>query len=450
MANETPISYREIATLVHLWQRAQNEYLHWVETRKGAGVNQRRGNTRKAYATALSQFFNGIKRNLHPLHEHEVLQAGDDISVWPEITPWMVTTDTARRFKVVLSEVGKPVKGTVELASGKRVRSEFDRTGLSETSVNLKLTALKGFFDFVKQFKIPYRPKDHQNLLVARLLHPDETGWKVFLKPADWHNPFEAVELYKVDSTPTYLTVTEIASFFAAINTDNPTGLRDFALYMTLWSTACRIGEIIGMRWGDIQPTSTHYQFSFRGKSGKVEQVEIRREVYQVIIHYLTGVGRLNSMSADSPVFTAVHRDRALRLDSVREAHPDGVPGDAPIGYNTVVKSLKKYAARAGIDPAKAHAYAFRHGRGRQMVASMTKKSGEVDILKINEVLRHSSLNITKYYAELLIDALDELADEAIDVAMSGRRKRSASDADEIARLRARVAELEKKLEEDD
>lgn len=316
--SEIVAGYQEITILAQLWQRAQVEYLHWVLTRKGASAAQRRDNTRKAYATALAQFLDGVERDLHPLH---LEQFGGDPLVWPGVAPWTVTTDTARRFKATLSEAGKPVKGKVELAGGKWVKSEVGRTGLSEASVNLKLTALKGFFDFVtKQFEIPYRPAQHQRLTAAGLLHPDETGHKVLLRPTDWRNPFDAqiVGLYKVDTTPTYLTVKEIAAFFAVINTDNPTGLRDFALFLTLWSTACRIGEVVGMRWGDIQPTSTHYQFGFRGKSGKFERVELKREVYQVITRYLAGVGRLGSMASDSPVFVAIHPDRALRFDLAR------------------------------------------------------------------------------------------------------------------------------------
>lgn len=448
--NEIALSHQDVSTLAQLWNRAQTEYLIWIETRKGSSAAQLRDNTRKAYGTALSQFFDGIERNLHPLHEQEVLQVGGDTLVWPAITPWSVTTDTARRFRLVLSEAGKSTRGMVELASGKRVKSETGRSGLSEASVNLKMAALKVFFDFVaKQFEIPFRPAQHQRLFAAGLLHPDETGLKVLLRRLHWRNPFDSgvVGQYKVDAIPTYLTQAEIAAFFAAINTDNPTGLRDFALYLTLWSTACRISEVIGMRWGDIQPTSTHYQFGFRAKSGKFERVELKREVYQVITRYLTGVGRFGGMTPDSPVFVGIHQDRAMRFFSVRDAHPEGVPVDAPIGYNTVVKSLKKYAARAGIDPAKAHPHAFRHGRGRQMVEDMVARNGHVDIFQINKVLRHSSLNMTKHYTDILTDASDNWAEAAIEVAMSGHRV-SPSVTDEIALLRARVAELEEQLEE--
>lgn len=448
--SDIPLDSNDVSLLSSLWQRCQDEYLKWVMTRKGTSPAMLRKNTRKTYAVAITQFFGGIDRDLHPLHERDILQAGDSTMIWPSVTPWTVTTDTARRYKLVLSEVGRPVRGMVELSNGKRVKSELERVGLSESSINLKLAALKGFFDFVsKQFEIPFRPNQHQRLFAAGLLHPDETGYKVLLRPLNWRNPFDSkiIGQYKVDTTPAYFTQEEVAKFFAEIDTDTPTGIRDFALYLTLWSTACRIGEIIGMRWGDIQPTSTHYQFGFRGKSGKFERVELKREVYQTILNYLVGVGRLDKMTSDSPVFTAVYRDCSLRLSSVREAYPNGIPDDAPIGYNTVVKSIKKYARRAGIDPTKAHAHAFRHGRGRHMIESMIEKHGHVDIYQVNRILRHNSLDMTRHYTDMMTDPEDEWADDAVGIAMSGCKKATPSDADELAMLRSRVAELEKLLD---
>lgn len=458
------LSGPQVTSLVRLWERSRAEYLHWILARKGSSKEQARVNTRNTYRIAMEQFFDGIWPKFHPQHEAEMVQQGYDVvPIWPELVPWNVTSTTARQYKDILAQYGKPVKGSVELESGKRVRSEVERTGLGESSINVKLAALKTYFDFlVSQFEIPYRPHEHELLLRAGLLFPDETGRKVLLWSTSWRNPFDPniVSPYKISNTPVFLTEDEVEAIFAQINTDCLTGIRDFALLLTIWSTACRVSEVLNLCWGDIKPKGDgNFTFGFRGKSGKYERVELQAEAYQVIVRYLQVTDQLDTMEPASPVFTAVDQDRILRIDAVREMYPDGVP-DKAISYSTVDQMFKKYAARAGVPVEKAHLHALRHGRGRQMLRGMKAKNGTVNIFEINKILRHSSLDMTKHYTDMLDDVEDPWAKDAIKVALSGRKGKQAkaegqealpgmSPAEvEVIRLKAEIAKLKEQLGE--
>lgn len=81
------------------------------------------------------------------------------------------------------------------------------------------------------------------------------------------------------------------------------------------------------------------------------------------------------------------------------------------------------------------------------MIESMIEKHGHVDIYQVNRILRHNSLDMTRHYTDMMTDPEDEWADDAVGIAMSGCKKATPSDADELAMLRSRVAELEKLLD---
>lgn len=423
-----PILPNDMATLVNLWSRSRTEYLNWILTRKGVSSEQVRVNTRNTYAVALNQFFGGIYPKLHEAHEADMAARGEYVEpVWPEVVPWLVSATTARQFKDILALKGKSVMGKVTLSSGKVVRSEVGRAGLAEASVNIKLAGLKTYFDFlVSLFEIPYRPQ-YRAMVEAGVLHLTESSHKVLLWRANWRNPFDpkAVTPYSVDQRPTWLDSAEVRAILSEIDPTTPLGARDIAIIMTLWSTACRASEVINLRWKDLHPkTNGNVLFRFRGKSGKQEEVELQRDVYALILRYLSMTGRLNDLAPDSPVFTAVYPGEALKIDSVREMYPDGIPDERPLSYKTALKAFQKYAARAGIDDRKAHFHALRHGRARQTVSAMKDRHGMTDIVTVNKLLRHSSLDMTRHYTDHFEEAEDPWATDAIAAVMPGQPTR--------------------------
>ncbi len=93
-------------------------------------------------------------------------------------------------------------------------------------------------------------------------------------------------------------------------------------------------------------------------------------------------------MAEGDYVFTAL-TDRAKRLGKVSDTWE---PFAQPLSMREVGSLLKKYARRAGLNPAKIHVHTLRH------TAAMLRKEAGDDLEAIKSLLEHSSLAITQIY----------------------------------------------------
>lgn len=430
--------------ITRAWEQARSRYLHYIYTRHGTEVRNLRPNTRQAYETALSQFFDGMKTQASNPQDTKI--------IWPMVSYWQVNIGLAQAWKDILASAGKPLYG---LVNGQR--AEIGRAGLSAASIKLKLAALKGFYDFVSNvYQVPYNPHLHDPYIQDNLLFLSEDGRSVLLWNPQWRNPFNSKAIRRGDSAkkPVYLSTTEVERILARINTRTVSGKRDFALFMALWSTACRSSEILSLKWGDLAESANgNFVFSFRGKSGKVESVELDRRVWQWICVYLEATGRLEEMGPDDYIFTALDPERVQRIK------PDlSVETNRPLSNKTANGIMKKYARRAGVEVSKAHLHALRHGRARHTLLEMKAKNGSPDIGAINRLLRHASLDMTDHYTRMMDEPEDQWAEGAILAVIprgdrrNGRPKAMPEQlpleppAMEITRLRAEVERLKQEL----
>lgn len=372
------------AYLYHAWDVARASFLDYILNRRGQ--DKLRRNTRNNYEVALRQFFDGLP------------------PVWPPIPPWLTTATLANQWFQKLSQAGKPI-----IENG----VEVDRTGLSPRNVNLKLAAMRTFFDYVRQkFEIPYTP-DQDPYLDSDLLFLSEDRRNVLLWSPAWRNPFDpkVVERLAVSQTARYPTTEDVAAILAQIDTTILVGKRDYALLLTLFSTACRSEEVLNLHWGDLQPIPNgNYSFYFWGKNGQYQGVELQKEAHQVICDYLAAAGRLDSMDDDDYVFAPLFPNRAKRL-------MPGYSGDAnrPLSNDWANKIIKNYARRAGVNLDLAHLHGLRHARARHTIEAMLEKHGVADVMVVNRLLRHSNLAVTQRYIESLDDLPEDVwANEAI------------------------------------
>lgn len=435
--------------LVDQWRAARERYLHYVLTRKGADKEERRTNTVQAYRTALAQFFDGV----YDSH---------GVQLTPRVRPWEVTASFVDDWKTFMSQAGKPF--FEKQPGGSRL--ETSRTGMARSSINQKLAAVKGFYDYVQhKYDIPYQPLLHDQFLQADppLLWFAETKRHVTLWSPARHNPADAkkIERFNVSAydRSVDMSIEEVRRLFNQINLTCVYGLRDYALLLALYSTACRISEILNLKWGDLQPTPKgHYVFRFRGKSGKMDEVAMEPETYDAIVAYLDAAGLLDDLDADSYIFTALDPGRITRLGLAAPDQPK------PIAYTTAMRILKKYARHAHIDEEKAHPHALRHAATQQTMQTMEDKNGTVDVLALQKILRHANLNTTQVYAKKKKKAEDPWAKARIEAVRPTsprpRRPKSPPPAQipleaaiseeqaEIAQLKAELAALKARLGE--
>ncbi|MFW6116668.1 MAG: tyrosine-type recombinase/integrase [bacterium] len=323
-----------------------------------------RDNTVKTYRIAVRQFFEWTYKRYDR-----------------NVPPWSVNTMMAEEW-------------TIHLDRGRK---------LAASTINLKLAALTSLYDYARR----------------------QGAW-----PADRINPFRSVKRTKIDeySRATFPTSAELKKILRTINRETLTGKRDFALLFSFAVTCRRSGELLKLRWGDIDHESLasgHHIYAYevlkKGADQKRRAI-LEASVYDAICDYLEAAGRLDRSTDMEPapdeyVWTPLWPERALRLQPDLDV---AEVASSPISNKTANGILKKWARRAGVDEEKAHLHALRHAGARLRVEHM-KESGNVDYLEIMRLLEHSSIAVTQIYAErILEDPEDPGAQAAAEALLPG------------------------------
>lgn len=240
---------------------------------------------------------------------------------------------------------------------------------LAETTINLRLSALSSFFDYVCNKHSAVDPR---------------TGQEVFLRD---NNPVKRVERAKIEpyGKMVSLGVDEVRALLQAIPRNTVYGLRDFALVVTYLYTGRRSSEVRCLRWGDISTDRGRVYYEWQGK-GKQRTDELPLPAYNAIVEYLKAAGRFDDIQDEDYIFTALS-DAATHFD-----HVDDMPENKPLGSCFVNRVVKKCARRAGLKWRKIHTHTLRH------TAAMLRAELTNDLKTIQDFLNHSSLAVTEIY----------------------------------------------------
>ena len=194
------------------------------------------------------------------------------------------------------------------------------------------------------------------------------------------------------------LTAEELARFFAAIPTETYSGKRDRALFLFYFWTCRRRMEVLRLTWGDVEQRviidgnvrrmGWTYQWYGKGKAREADTAELPPPAAEALFGYLRDTGRLADMQPDHALFT------------IDPARPDYDPRKL-LDTNTPYQALKRYAKRAGLDPARVGIHSLRHTGARE------RYSAGSDIREIQHLLRHRSLATTDTYLRLLATEAD-------------------------------------------
>jgi integrase len=154
-------------------------------------------------------------------------------------------------------------------------------------------------------------------------------------------------------------------------------GLRDYALLRLYVATGMRRREIVQLRRRDVVlDAGRRLQITTRVKGGEVRTREVADTgVRRAVLAYLQAEGRLERMDGDAPLW--------LRHDRAAE-------GEQALTSHGLVKSLKAYAAEAGLD--HFHLHQTRHTYAR-LVGEEASGLGEVQ-----DALGHENRATTKIY----------------------------------------------------
>ena len=201
------------------------------------------------------------------------------------------------------------------------------------------------------------------------------------------NNPAEFIHTPKQKKTiPTYLPVDEMFRLLDSIQKDNILGLRNRAMFETLYSCGIRVSELAGMNISDVDFSKSLIQVL--GKGGKYRMVPVGQKALAAVRAYRSQLQReLNIGSdVDGPLFLNKNKGR--------------------LSTRSIARILKKLVDTCGlISPVSPHA--LRHSFATHML------DAGADLRTVQELLGHKSLTTTQKYTHVSIDRLMQTYDKA-------------------------------------
>ena len=177
---------------------------------------------------------------------------------------------------------------------------------------------------------------------------------------------------------PRHLRPGEIEQLIEAADGDEPLARRDRALLELLYASGLRVGELVGLDWGDIDLEARVLRVL--GKGGRERMVPFGRPAEAALRRWLEAWPELRAAGdATEPVFLN-HRGGRLTDRSVRRV-------------------LDRYVHQAAL-AAGVHPHTLRHTFATHLL------EGGADLRAIQELLGHSSLSTTQKYTHLELDRL--------------------------------------------
>lgn len=182
---------------------------------------------------------------------------------------------------------------------------------------------------------------------------------------------------------PGFLPVDAMVDFLSSLPASTERERRDAAMLELLYSSGLRIGELVGLRTGDVSFEEGTVRVT--GKGRKVRVVPVGAKALSSLAAYLAASGRVPGGGDD-----------ALFLNARGGA----------ITARSVARILARALSRAGVDrPLSPHGV-------RHSFATHLLESG-ADLRAIQEMLGHASLSTTQRYARVNVSHLVRAYEEA-------------------------------------
>jgi integrase/recombinase XerC len=232
-----------------------------------------------------------------------------------------------------------------------------------------------------------YKKKDKKSS-VARKLSAVRSFFKHLLKKGEvGENPADMVATPKQEQPiPAYLTVDDIFRLLDGIDTSTVAGLRDRAMFETLYSTGVRISELSGLDLARVDDRGGVIRVL--GKGNKERIAPIGKRALTAISEYRKAVDALGP--------EAVKDGNAVFLNK------DG----GRLTERSMARLLKSWAGKAGVS-VSIFPHAVRHTFATHML------DAGADLRGVQEILGHESLSTTQKYTHVTIDRLARAYDKA-------------------------------------
>jgi integrase/recombinase XerC len=198
---------------------------------------------------------------------------------------------------------------------------------------------------------------------------------------------------------PVVLKARQVDRLLAGPLPVDPVGLRDRAVLELLYATGIRVGELCGLRLGDVDLAADTVRVL--GKGARQRIVPFGEPARVALLDYLAG-GRSPMLPAESrPVERAVQRgapaDREALFFNRRRK---------PMTPRDVRGMLERYRAAAGA-PAGTSPHTLRHSFATHLL------EGGADLRAVQELLGHVALTTTQTYTHVSNERLRRVYEQA-------------------------------------
>jgi integrase/recombinase XerC len=239
---------------------------------------------------------------------------------------------------------------------------------------------IRGFLGFLH--------KKNKKVTIARKISALRSFFRYLVKHGViLENPVELILTPKQEQTiPAYLPVDDMFRLLDSIKADNLAGLRNRAIFETLYSCGLRVSELSGMNLFDVDFTKGVIRVL--GKGDRERIVPIGRKALEAIQAYRQRLREESGISDDTnaPLFLNKNQGR--------------------LTVRSIARILDKTAKECGLlAPVSPHA--LRHTFATHML------DAGADLRVVQELLGHKSLSTTQKYTHVSIDRLMEAYDKA-------------------------------------
>jgi integrase/recombinase XerD len=224
-----------------------------------------------------------------------------------------------------------------------------------------------------------YSPRSNARLLSALRAF---SAWQLRRGARD-DDPTALLEPPKLPkSLPKALTESQVEALLAAPDADVPEGLRDRAMLELMYACGLRVSELVG-----LPATAVNLRqgvLRVQGKGGKERLVPLGEEAQAWLQRYLdTARPALAGRRSSAALFVTAR-------------------GEAPTRQQFWT-TVKRCAARAGIDPARISPHGLRHSFATHLL------NHGADLRALQMLLGHSSLSTTQIYTLVAREHLRQL-----------------------------------------
>jgi integrase len=227
-------------------------------------------------------------------------------------------------------------------------------------------------------------------------------------------NPAQAVDRPKVEQTTDirFLEVEEVEALLAAVPEDSPLGHTDRAMYLTAAMAGLRQGELLALRWRDVD--------------WQAGRIRIRQNYVRG--HWGTPKSRRGSRSVPMIDRVAGELERHFQRSAFQVdddlVFPHPVTGDV-LGHSALARRYKKALRRAKVRNVRFQD--LRHTFGTRMAAA------GVPMRTLQEWMGHASINTTLVYADYSPSEHENaMAERAFGSNLGSNLSRTDSNSDQL------------------